>query len=284
MNNHKKPNNCSAEENAALLRQLEQWQDAYLRQSHDAALGRLFRGTIHNLNGIIQAFSMQAELLGMMFDQAEVMLRYMLARTEEPEIKENLVKLHELLARRTVLVEQMEKKVRLARTIVRHSGNLPLDDEQGERRETVNAIIKDELEFLRADLFFKHKVKKNLNLAGDIPPLEKYHIEMHQIFFRLLLNGLEAMRNSGEKAELTVTTELSGDKIKIAICDSGPGIPPADLEKIYDPFFTTRKDHAGVGLYVVKKLAARCGGEINCQSQPGATCFQLCFPAAGHEP
>ena len=278
MSNHKKNDKPAAELCKDLSRQLEQWQDAYLRLSHDAALGRLFRGSIHNLNGVTQAFSMQAELLGMMFDQAEVMLRYMLGKTSEPEIEENLLKLHDLLSRRTCLVDHMVEKVQLAQTIVRHSASLPQESSREERYETINEIIKDELEFLQADLFFKHKVKQELRLADNLPQLKRHHIEMHQIFFRLFINSLEAIRNSGNNAGISIITKLEDKKIKILITDTGPGISPENLSRIYDPFFTTREDHAGVGLYVVKKITRRCGGIINCISKPGSTCFQLSFP------
>jgi signal transduction histidine kinase len=278
MNNHKKKKKSVGEINAELLHQIKQWQDAYLGQSHDAALGRLFRGTIHNLNGVTQAFSMQAELLGMMFDQAEVMLRYMLAKTTEPEIETTLIKLQELLARRTCLVGHMEQKVELARTIVRHSSNLSPLENQEKQHETINTVIKEELEFLHADLFFKHKIKKNIFLADNLPSLKNHYIEIHQIIFRLLFNALEAVRESENNPEISITTKLEDEKVKIKIIDSGPGIPPENLPQIFNAFFTTKDNHPGIGLYMVKKLTEDCGGAVNCDSQPGSTCFLLSFP------
>ena len=53
------------------VQNVDLWESAYAEQMHDAALGKLFRGIVHNLNGLLQAFSMQAELLELMFQQAE---------------------------------------------------------------------------------------------------------------------------------------------------------------------------------------------------------------------
>ncbi len=278
MNNNKIKDESASKGQTDLRQQIEQWQDAYLCLSHDAALGRLFRGTIHNLNGVNQAFSMQAELLSMMFIQADDLLEHILDKTTESETSADLLLLRELLGRRATLVAQMKEKVQLARTIVRHSGNITIQPPEESRGKTVNEIINEELEFLDADLFFKHKVKKTVRPAADLPPLKKHHIEMHQIIFRLLINSLEAMQQSEIPKEINISTKFTDNKIKISITDSGCGIPPENLARIYDAFFTTKADHAGVGLYVAKKLIKRCGGAINCVSRPGATCFQLCFP------
>ncbi len=275
---NKQNEKSAAEVDTELLRRIEQWQDVCLHLSHDAALGRLFRGTIHNLNGVTQAFSMQAELLGMMFNQAEVMLRYMLAGTEEPEIKKNLLKLQKLMNSRTSLVVQMKEKVILAGSIVSHYGNIPQYDNQDERHETVNSIIEVELEFLNADSFFKHKVKKNLSLADNLPRIKSRRMEMRQIIFPLLLNGLEAMQQAGGKAVIKIMTKLENENIKVEITDSGSGILPEHHPQIFNAFFSTKEDHPGVGLYVVKKLTKRCGGIIDCVSRPGSTCFRLSFP------
>ncbi len=254
------------------------WEMAYLEQSHDAAIGRLFRGLIHNLNGAIQAFSLHAELLGMAFKQAELLLREMAGELPEGGSRESVLKLQELFLRRTETVDQMMGKVRTAQMIMKNTQALT-DFKQSLSGEgyTVNAAIEAEFEFLAADSCFKHKVEKELHLADEMPAVRKLHVELHELLFIFLVNALEAMTLAGEP-HLLIETASRGKWIEIVIQDSGGGIPAADLEKIYSPFFTTKENHHGLGLYLARKIMDRCNGEIRCLSKPGCTRFVLSLP------
>lgn len=255
---------------------IEKWEDAYLRQSRDAAVGRMFRGLIHNMNGVIQAFSMQIELVEMLFTQVDEQLQPLLAVSDE-KLKANAEKLNDLLQQRSRLISLMDNKMAVCRKIMQRTLSLGGISKVSESEESsVNSIVRTEVEFLCADMFFKHKVKKEFNLQDDMPLVCEVTYEIGQAFFLLLENALDAMIGS-KKAFLVVETRKLGERAEIILQDSGVGISPQDFEKIYEPFFTTKPNRAGLGLYLARKMIAACGGAITCESRPGCTRFILSF-------
>jgi signal transduction histidine kinase len=255
-----------------------QWEQAYLRQSYDAAVGRLFKGLVHNLNGVLQVFSMQTDLFALMIAKGHDLVDRLAGSLTGEETKLLAAQLKELMCRREEAVRQMQEKVAVSREIMKRTVILPDFRQTSDQEEyTLNQIIRTEVEFLGADSFFKHKVKKNLLLEGSMPRLVKNQLELHQIVHFLLENALDALRGR-EAAEITVETILSDGEAVVTVHDSGEGIGVADQERIYEPFFTTRADHPGLGLYLARKLAAQCGGTLSCESAPGSTRFTLKLP------
>ncbi|HIJ90461.1 MAG: sensor histidine kinase [Desulfobulbaceae bacterium] len=254
--------------------QAEKWEDAYLAQSQDAALGRMFRGIIHNLGGIIQVFSLHTDLSGMMLDKAMALLEQM--RQSSPSLEVDT--LRDLLSRRANSLVQMQEKVRQSQQILQRSLILP-DFRQlpGGVAYTVNSVIETEVEFLAADSIFKHKVRKEMILAEALPSLTRFQLELHQIMHVLLANALEAVQGV-EGAEVVVESVRQGEGIGVLVRDNGPGLTPEAEAHLFEPFYSTREGHLGLGLYLAKKLSSRCGGEITCESSPGRTSFHLYVP------
>ncbi len=255
--------------------QAEQWEAAYLAQSQDAAVGRMFRGIIHNLNGMVQVFSLQTELFELMVAKALEML----ARMQESQPGSEAAALYELIGRRTSSLAQMKEKVVQSQNLLHRTLILPdFSQLSGVSPYTVNTVVETELEFLCADNFFKHKVEKKVTLAEDAPALASHHLELHQIVHFVLQNALDALRERDE-ARLAVEILRVEAGIVVRVEDNGPGIDPAVLPRIYEPFFSTREGHFGLGLYLALDLAGRCGVAISCESSPGCTSFQLLLPS-----
>ncbi len=106
-------------------------------------------------------------------------------------------------------------------------------------------------------------------IAGDREQLK-------QAFLNLILNALQAMPDGGT---LTIATELHEAQAAILFIDTGRGIPPADLERIFNPFFTTRKEGTGLGLAITHRIIQGNGGRIDVTSRPGAgTTFTVFLP------
>jgi signal transduction histidine kinase len=102
--------------------------------------------------------------------------------------------------------------------------------------------------------------------------------EYLQIFTHLIKNSAQAMEGRGT---LRLTVKDEEKAVRVLIADSGPGIPKEHLDKIYSPFFTTKNPEqgTGLGLYVVKTLLNRMGGEIRVESEPGhGTLFEIRVP------
>lgn len=260
-----------------------EWEKAFIEYSFDAAVGRLFRGLIHNLNGVGQAFSMQAELLVMMFDQADKTLDIIEKSDSIEEARSHAGILREMIARRSGLTEHLVKEVNVLHDIMRRCSNLMAEcrDPGTVQAYKLRDVIRTELEFLSADSFFKHKVRKEVISADNIPALVCHQVALHKILAVLLENASLSMekgvRPEGEPAKLQIRTSREDDQIRIDIADNGPGVDDALREKIFEPF-VSGFSRTGLGLFLGRAIAASLHGEIVFTSQPGSTCFTLKLP------
>jgi two-component system, NtrC family, sensor kinase len=113
-----------------------------------------------------------------------------------------------------------------------------------------------------------------------VPDMQANPNELNQVFVNLILNAVQAMNARGR---LTLATGVEDRNLLVRIQDTGPGIAPQDLAKIFAPFFTTKErgKGTGLGLYVVQTLVKKYGGSIEPISQPGnGTTFRIQFPLA----
>ncbi len=256
------------------------WEQAYLRHSHDAAVGRLFRGLLHNLNGSLQIFSLQTDLLAMASGEAAALMQQLLAADLPPAAKTRVRQLSDLIQRRAGAVRQMQDKVRGCEQVVQRTLILPdFSQVMGAEPYTVNSIIRIEVEFLCADPFFKHKVIKDLQLAADLPPLPKGQLALHQLLFFLLENSLMAVRGS-EQPRIAMRSFHTAGVTTVVVEDNGPGVPEAERERIFAPFYSTWADHLGLGLYLARKLATELRGSLVCETGAANAAFRLTLPAA----
>jgi two-component system sensor histidine kinase HydH len=116
------------------------------------------------------------------------------------------------------------------------------------------------------------------DLPADIPAAGIDPDRMKQVFLNLYLNALGAMEDGGMLS--VALAELPGERIRIEIRDTGVGIAPEDLGRIFDPYFTTKPSGAGLGLAIVQKIVDAHGGEIQVESTPGqGTTVTILLPA-----
>ncbi|MBX3247883.1 MAG: HAMP domain-containing protein [Myxococcales bacterium] len=117
------------------------------------------------------------------------------------------------------------------------------------------------------------------------PPSEPTPVAIDAMMLRrgidnLVRNALQALRGR-DGGRVRVTTRDAGDQLELWIEDDGPGIRDADLERVFDPYFTTKSDGTGLGLAIVKKVVLEHGGEIRAQrSELGGAAFVLTLPRA----
>jgi len=90
--------------------------------------------------------------------------------------------------------------------------------------------------------------------------------QMEQVFLNLIHNAVQAMESGGT---LTVSTRAGDGDIAISFRDDGKGIPPGDLARVFQPFFTTKHRGSGLGLPIVKKIVEAHGGSIEVETEPG---------------
>jgi len=271
---------------ATILPDDKKWANAFARYGFDAAVGRLFRGIIHNLNGVGQAFLMQTELLNMMFRQADKALDEIGRAASIEEAHEKTVKLRKMLQGRADLAKYLSHEIDILQQTMQRT-TLVTEGIGGQTLQSsyaLGSVIDMELEFLNSDGFFKHKIKKNIELADNLPELSGHRIELHQIIAVLLENASQTLAENGSESgmpEVTIKAAVVGDYLEISVCDNGPGVGRDDLEKIFSPFFTTKKGSLGLGLHLARTMAENFAGSLSCESSPGRTCFLLRMPVKG---
>jgi len=148
----------------------------------------------------------------------------------------------------------------------------------------VQAVIERSLELME-NHFYKQKVEASKEIASDLPRVRADSQQLAQVLVNLYLNAIDAMPNGGQ---LTVAADLKEDtgapEIIISVADSGIGIEPSALDKIFQPFYTAKKRRGlGLGLPICERIVNNHGGKIKVQSQPGrGTIFEVHLPAEGH--
>ncbi|HZZ38027.1 MAG TPA: ATP-binding protein [Acidobacteriaceae bacterium] len=158
-----------------------------------------------------------------------------------------------------------------------------------EYRETdLNAIIRDTLTLLEHQ-FRTAQIHVEASLLAELPPILGNSGKLQQVFLNLFLNAKDAMASGGEgthgEKTLRIATEMNGH-VSVSIADSGSGIAPEHLRRIYDPFFTTKTARregqprgTGLGLAVTYGIIQEHSGKIHVESQVGeGTTFHLEFP------
>lgn len=164
--------------------------------------------------------------------------------------------------------------------------------------DRLNRVVQDFLDFARPGESDRTAVDLNL-VVGEVltlvrqqaskagiellftpvgsPTVQGDGEQLRQAFLNLVLNALQAMEEGGR---LQVTVSDPGDRVEVAFADSGSGIAPADLPRIFNPFFTTRSAGTGLGLAITHRIIQGQGGRIDVASTSGkGTTFTLTFPA-----
>jgi signal transduction histidine kinase len=127
----------------------------------------------------------------------------------------------------------------------------------------------------------------------DLPPLRCYPMQLKQVFMNLLVNAHQAIEEAraagGEtpRGVVRLATRRVGDEVVVRIADDGVGIAPGDLERIFEPYFTTKPVGTGTGLGLATcfQIVERHGGRIRAESEPGrGASFEIRLPIVARAP
>lgn len=119
-------------------------------------------------------------------------------------------------------------------------------------------------------------------LATDLPPVRGDRVQLQQVILNLIINGLEAIaKNKNGERDLSISSGHDESKgVTVAVRDSGEGIDPANLERVFDAFFTTKADGMGMGLAISRTIIESHGGRLWATSNsPRGSVFQFTLPA-----
>src|SRR6266436_743406 len=140
----------------------------------------------------------------------------------------------------------------------------------------VNGIIEEILTLLQGEAI-RYCIAMRPELAGELPKIKADRVQLQQVFMNLMLNGIEAMENSG--GELTVKSQLQDGQLQFSVSDTGVGLPMEKMNQIFSAFFTTKPQGSGMGLAISRSIVESHGGQLwaTASSGGGAT-FHFTLP------
>ena len=189
-------------------------------------------------------------------------------------------------------LEEIYKAGERARDLVKQILTFSRQSEQKQSHIKISPIVKEALKFLRSTLPSTIEIRQSIRTKSDIMFADS--IQIHQVLMNLCTNAAHAMRETGGVLEVRLTDEMidsemsaripnlnPGAYLKLTVRDSGHGIDPMVIDRVFDPYFTTKEtgEGSGLGLAVVHGIVASCGGAITIDSESGkgTTCY-VYFP------
>jgi len=142
----------------------------------------------------------------------------------------------------------------------------------------VNEIVREVLTLAQAEL---RGTTLELRLANELPKVMADRVRLQQVLLNLIMNALDAMKTVSERPRvLRMETKHCGDDVLVELQDSGVGIPPGRMEKLFETFYTTKPHGLGMGLSISRSIIEEHGGHLwaECKRDPGAI-FRFTLPA-----
>jgi len=143
---------------------------------------------------------------------------------------------------------------------------------------SLHDVVNELIPLLSADANLRGQ-SIEVSLCEDLPLIMMNDREIKQLFLNIARNGMEAMDNKGS---LHISTRNNGNKIELRIADQGVGIPPEQMQHLFEPFFSTKTQGTGLGLPLCLSIAERHNGRIDVESKEGeGTAFIVTFIVPG---
>jgi PAS domain S-box-containing protein len=145
---------------------------------------------------------------------------------------------------------------------------------------SVNDVVRESLQLMHSDLLSR-QVTVGTELAERLPPVTGDRVQMQQVLLNLVVNGCDAMDGRERDRYLLVRScATESGAVEISVTDHGQGIPPQDLERIFDPFVTTKSHGMGLGLAICRSIAEAHGGCLWATNNAGCgATFHFQLPA-----
>jgi PAS domain S-box-containing protein len=143
----------------------------------------------------------------------------------------------------------------------------------------VNELTREMIGLLRSEAN-RYSISIRTELAEDLPKIIADRVQLQQVFMNLMLNGIDAMKETRGGGELTIKSEPEDGQLLISVSDTGVGLPPEQAEQVFRAFFTTKDNGTGMGLPITRSIIESHGGRlwVNDSRGRGAT-FQFTLPA-----
>lgn len=229
-----------------------------LQVSRLATIGEMAAGVAHELNQPLTAIANYAQACDRLLSRPGANLDDI--RTALREITGQAVRAGDILRRLRSLAQSQ-----------------PMRREPADLNATVEAIR----DLILADGRV-HRAQVHFDLAAALPAVSIDAVQIQHVILNLVRNGLEApLEKEKGTRELTVRTALVSDgDVEIGVLDNGPGLSPQALERMFDPFFSTKPEGTGLGLAISNTVVRAHGGSLTYRPNiPVGACFSIRLPA-----
>jgi PAS domain S-box-containing protein len=239
-------------------KQIEEARQELAHASCLAILGEMTASIAHEINQPLGAILSNADAAEMLLESAPESLAEV--RHILDDIRKDDLRASEVIRRLRALIRKREMEIQ------------PVN---------LNDVIAEVLGLIRAESG-RRAVVVETELATDVPLIRGDKVHVKQVLLNLLLNGMDAMADMTDARKLTVRTVLDEDGfVAVPVSDAGSGIAPDRLPRLFDPFFSTKKEGVGLGLPIARSLVKAPGGRIWAENNPGGgATFRLTLPAA----
>ena len=227
------------------------------RRGSLSTLGNMAAAVAHEIRNPLNAVSMGLQRLRVEFSPAEAEEYCRLLELVQGEVR-----------RLNTIVEEF---LSLARPLSLKPGRIRVPDLVDE----VVRLVETEAE--------ASGVSIERAIPAALPTLEADRDRLKQVVLNLTLNAIQAMPQGGA---LTLGAAVTDGRLALTVTDTGPGIPPELLHRVFDPYVTSKTKGLGLGLTIARRIVEAHGGTVAVESQPGrGTCFRVTLPlgGAGHE-
>jgi signal transduction histidine kinase len=238
------------------MKELKETEAELVESEKLAAMGRLSAQLSHEINNPLCAIQTSVNTI-----------KYIVSNNEKTEkIKDIADRINGELGRLTKLSKDILGFVRPTKETAKHIN--------------INDIILETINFYRSQ-FEQKKVNIILDLCKNLPNVIATNDKIKQVLSNLFLNSQDAMPDGGKLS--VTTTNIGGNFVNILVSDTGTGIPEEIKNKIFNPFFTTKREGkgTGLGLFTVKNIIKAFNGAVKLESTQGkGTIFIIELPAA----
>ena len=233
-------------------RELKDAQEKLVRTEKLAAIGQLAGGVGHELRNPLAAIKTSAYFLKMK-----------LGKTAEEKVNKHL--------------NMLEKQVDACDKIITDLLDFSRPGRTNIGEVDINQVVQELVKTIGAP----ENVEVSTSLAADPAKVMADSGQLERVFSNLISNAIQAMPGGGR---LSLSTSRNGGFVKVKVADTGVGIPQENLDKVFEPLFTTKAKGTGLGLAIARALVERQGGTIEVESQVGkGTTFTVRLPIVGKE-